>query len=73
MTRESSLVKQGKVIRLKPGKSYRIPVTSLWYGHEYWGHLWKWTRPGEYTLTAAYVIGEVRYEAPPVKLKVVAR
>ena len=71
MTRESSLVKQGKVIQLKPGKSYRIPVTSLWYGHEYWGHQWQWTRPGEYTLPAAYVIGEVRYEAPPVKLKVV--
>ena len=72
-TQESSLVKQGKVIRLKPGQSYRIPVTSLWYGHEYWGHQWKWTRPGEYTLTAAYVIGQVRYEASPVKLKVVAK
>lgn len=60
----------GKVIRLEPGKSYQIPVTDLKYGFEY-SHQWKWTKPGEYTLTAAFKIGEVRYEAPPVKLEVV--
>lgn len=70
-TRESTLVKLGKVIRLEPGKSYKIPVSDLTYGHEYWVHQWKWTKPGDYTLTAAYVIGEVQYEAPPVKLEVV--
>jgi hypothetical protein len=72
-TQESSLALQGKVIRLEPGKSYQIPVTSLLYGDEYALHRWKWTKPGEYTLTAAYVIGEVRYEAEPVKLTVVAQ
>ena len=59
------------MIRLEPGKSYKIPVSDLTYGHEYWVHQWKWTKPGDYTLTAAYVIGEVQYEAPPVKLEVV--
>ncbi len=70
-THESTIVLPGKVIRLKPGKSYRIPVTSLIYGEEYSLHQWKWTRPGEYTLTVAYKIGDVRYEAPPVKLNVI--
>lgn len=72
-TAESSLVLMGKVVRLAPGKSYTIPVTNLLYGDEYSLRRWKWTKPGEYTLTAAYVIGEVRYEAPPVKLTVVAK
>jgi hypothetical protein len=70
-TRESTLVKRGKVIRLEPGKSYKILVTNLTYGGEYSVHRWKWTKPGEYTLTAAYTIGEVRYEAAPVKLNVI--
>jgi hypothetical protein len=70
-TGESTIVLRGKVIRLKPGNSYRIPVTNLLYGQEYSLHQWIWTKPGEYTLTAAYIIGEVRYEAPPVKLNVI--
>ena len=70
-TGESTIVLPGKVIRLKPGNSYRIPVTNLIYGAEYSLHQWKWTEPGEYTLTVAYKIGEVRYEAPPVKLNVI--
>lgn len=69
--RESALAQAGRVIRLKPGERYELPVTDLTYGDEYWVHRWKWTKPGDYTLTAAYVIGEVRYEAPPLKLKVV--
>lgn len=70
-TAESTRILMGKVIRLEPGQSYKIPVTNLKYGDEYSLHQWKWTRPGEYTLTAAYVIGEVRYEAKPVKLTLV--
>jgi hypothetical protein len=70
-TEESTRVLPGKVIRLEPGKSYNIPVTNLKYGDEYSLHQWTWTKPGKYTLTAAYKIGEVRYEAPSVKLEVV--
>ena len=70
---ESNLVLLGKIIRLEPGKSYTIPITNLKYGDEYSLHQWKWTKPGKYTLTAAYVIGEVRYEANPVRLTVVAK
>lgn len=70
-TRESTRLLLGKVIRLEPGKSYKIRMTNLKYGDEYSQHQWKWTKPGKYTLTAAYKIGEVRYEAPPVKLEVV--
>jgi hypothetical protein len=70
-THEATAVLEGTVIRLEPGNSYEIPMTRLLYGAEYSLHQWKWTKPGEYTLTAAYVIGEVRYEAPPVKLEVV--
>ena len=69
---ESILALRGKLVRLEPGKSYTIPVANLLYGDEYSLHQWRWTRPGEYTLTAAYVIGEVRYEAAPVNLTVAA-
>ena len=71
-TRQSTRVLHGQAIRLEPGKSYTVPVASLKYGDEYLLHQWRWTKPGEYTLTAAYVIGEVRYEAPPVKLTVIS-
>lgn len=64
--------RRGETITLQPGKSYTLPINSLKYGMRY-SQRWNWTRPGEYTLTAAYQIGEVRYEAKPVKLTVVVK
>jgi RNA polymerase sigma factor (sigma-70 family) len=43
-----------EVIKLAPGKTYQLPITSLQYGLRNLANRAYWTEPGEYQLTASY-------------------
>ncbi|MCS7270360.1 MAG: hypothetical protein NZ703_04680 [Gemmataceae bacterium] len=57
-----------KAITLAPGKSHDIPVTTLADGHRGFSRLLFWTGPGEYTLTAEYVLTDAEGR-PGITLK----
>jgi hypothetical protein len=68
-----------KAEMIEPGKNYEIPITSLSDGRRGASRLIFWTGPGEYTLTAKYLLtdqkggklGELTSE--PVKINVVEK
>ncbi|MFO0966894.1 MAG: hypothetical protein U0793_15075 [Gemmataceae bacterium] len=55
-----------KAMTLKPGDTFRLPLTSLSSGFRGTGTWTYWLQPGEYTLTARYKTG-VRPVPPGVK------
>jgi len=73
-------------VKIPAGQTWSYPIRNLQSG--FYGSLSYWTKPGEYTLTASYVLGvspsprdikpdakgfgRVRVISAPVKLKVVA-
>jgi hypothetical protein len=65
-----------KAIKLAPGKSYEIPLTTLKDGFRGVSRNLYWTEPGEYTLSATYQLSDDKggkgklIKSEPVKLKV---
>jgi hypothetical protein len=74
-----AFIRLPKAETIEPGKSYEIPIASLSDGRRGISRLIYWTGPGEYTLTAKYVLldakggkaGELKSE--PVKINVVEK
>jgi hypothetical protein len=70
--------RSGQPVTLQPGESYLLDIKSLTYGFRGVANRAYWTKPGEYTLTAAYHSsggrrhGGVAATSGPVKLQVVA-
>src|SRR5262245_44599214 len=50
-------IRQPQAITLGPGKSHKIEIKKLSYGHRGASHRSFWLEPGEYTLTATYLTG----------------
>src|SRR5262249_55814992 len=50
-------LRQPQAIRLGPGKSHKIEIKKLSYGHRGASHRSFWLEPGDYTLTATYLTG----------------
>jgi hypothetical protein len=51
---------------IRAGETYTRPVTSLNFPHPRPSSLWYWTEPGEYTLSATWVLGASKDTAGPV-------
>lgn len=74
-----ALIRLPKAVTIEPGKSYEIPVTALADGKRNISRFIYWTGPGEYTLTAKYLLldqkgaktGELKSES--VKINVVEK
>jgi hypothetical protein len=71
-----ALVRLPMAVTIEPGKSYDIPIHSLSDGRRGISRLIYWTGPGEYTLTAKYILLNQKgakveeLQSEPVKIKV---